>query len=118
MPNKFVRVTAQHIVRDGSEPGSKLQFDMKIDSETKAVLGKWNIFGIWGSYSNGSNGIYPFTIIENGNVDYGTGWDEERFGETNIREKLIEPGTYFEFKDTDGEVYIYGIKVVAVLGEG
>ena len=44
MSSTFVRVTAKHIVRDGSDPMAKIQFDFKIDAETKVVLGKWNVF--------------------------------------------------------------------------
>ena len=118
MTSKFVRVTAKHIVRDGSEPMPKIQFDLKIDDETKAVLGKWKIFCVFGSYKEDGQDIHPFVLHEDGRVDYGTDWEEGRFGETNIREKPMEVGTYFEFTDSDEETYTYGITTVAVLGEG
>ena len=89
MTSKFVRVTAKHIVRDGSEPMPKIQFDLKIDDETKAVLGKWKIFCVFGSYKEDGQDIHPFVLHEDGRVDYGTDWEEGRFGETNIREAIL-----------------------------
>ena len=118
MSSKFVRVTAKHIVRDGSEPMAKIQFDLKIDAETKAVLGKWNIFCVWGSYKEDGQDVHPLVLLEDGRIDYGTEWEEHRFGQMNIREKPIEVGTYFEVTDSDEETYTYAVMTVAVLGEG
>jgi len=118
MSTTFVRVTAKHMVRDGSDPMAKIQFDFKIDTETKVVLGKWNVFCVWGSYKEDGQDIHPFILLEDGGIDYGTSWEEARFGKMNIREKPIEVGSYFEVTDSDGEIYTYAIMTVAVLGEG
>lgn len=112
-----VRVTVRDVNPDVEERSPQLQFDIYINENERKVLGKWVIFGIWGSYKEDPNDIEPVLLHPDGRLDFGSGWEADRYGSCNLRDREIKLGSYVNVTASEGEDITYRIASIAVLGE-
>ena len=118
MSEIHVRATLKCVDKDSGVENMPIQIDLTIDSKTRRNTGNWSKFGVWGSHKTDADEVYPFVLLENGNLDFGAVESGARFGETNLLEQKIEIGSYVHVEDEDGNSYTYRISTVAEMGVG
>jgi hypothetical protein len=119
MADIFVRVCLFWL-EEPNLPGdieSQLLFDLKIDEDSKEVVGAHPVFGMYGSLKSGE--MYPFVLRSDGRIDFGDSNEsaQDRYWETNLRKRLIKKGELITVEETEGPS-TYRIESVSILGVG
>jgi hypothetical protein len=70
---QYVRIFARATVDNPDEP--PLIVDVIIDKAGN-ILGRHTVFGVQGAFARRDTYFYPFTLDSDGQLDYGTGFDQ------------------------------------------
>ena len=87
--------------------------DAALDGKHR-IAGKWFIFGLSGNIAD-KNTWYPIVCRIDGTIDFGAGYEEERWGRTNIREKAIEVGNTVSVWDDRDQEFLFRISKIQEL---
>jgi len=106
MARRFVRLKCEFV--QGHGRAYTYAFDLVIDSE-KVVKG-WDYVGFSkfrGKEDRSVTEVYPFIIDEDGEMDFGSGFDMTvRFLSTNLLSKHIKVSETFTVNDAGENVYV------------
>ena len=110
---KYVRVAAESVEDKDEYP---LSFDLLLDGTSKAT-GDFYMYGLSGRPENDGQ-CYPFALVADGSMDFGAAYEneEDRWWQTDLREKKIEMGAAFKVTSKEIE-YEYKIVKIDVLSE-
>jgi hypothetical protein len=89
----------------------QLMLDVIIDSESRLILGTHPIFGVYGPPRGGET--FPFIMRMDGSLDFGA-WaePEDRFEQTNLRERPIRVGEYATYEARGDEWICRVVEVI------
>ncbi len=109
---KYVRVSAESVENKDDYP---LSFDLLLDDKGK-VGGDFHMLGLSGRPENDGQ-CYPFALVADGSMDFGAAYEneEDRWWQTDLREKKIEMGAAFKVTSKEIE-YDYKIVKIDELG--
>lgn len=91
--HQFARVRLVPVVSEDKddEIDNQILIDLVIDPEANRALGSQPCFGIYGSPVR--DDCYPFLLLKNGDVDFGSNCDASvRFERLNLRDRPIRIG--------------------------
>ena len=110
---KYVRAYAESIESKDEYP---LSFDLLLDGASKAS-GDFYTYGLSGRPEDDGQ-CYPFALVADGSMDFGAAYEneEDRWWQTDLREKKIEMGAAFKVTSKETE-YEYKIVKIDVLSE-
>lgn len=84
------------------EIDNQIMVDLVIDPEMNRALGSQPCFGIYGSPVRDE--CYPFLLLKNGDMDYGSNCDARfRFEKLNIRDRPIRIGEVVTYANDSEE---------------
>jgi hypothetical protein len=112
---KYVRIAAKPTIDNPDSP--TFCVDAMID-ESNRIIGKHALFGLSGRFDSRDTEFYPFVLDPSGRVDFGMGYDEEaneRFGETDLRERTIQIGELVTYTSVNYGLQRYRISEVQTL---
>jgi hypothetical protein len=99
-----VRLDLREIVVSSKEPYLPMVVELIVDSMQRKI-GKWLVFGWYGSPGKRDAECWPLVIESDGRIDFGNGLDDSdlyRYGNTDLFDKEIVEGQKFRMK-LDGE---------------
>jgi hypothetical protein len=99
-----LRLDLREIAAPGREPFLPMVVDLVVDA-TQRKIGKWLVFGWYGSPGKRDEDCWPLTIDSNGKIDFGSGVPDDinRYGYTDLFDNEVVQGQRFKMK-LDGDV--------------
>ena len=109
---KHVRIFLDPKSREDMDP---ICVDAALNEQQK-IAGKWFIFGLSGNTDDKST-WYPIVCRIDGTIDFGAGYEGERWWRTNIREKTIQVGSLVSVWDESEQEFLFQVAKIQELSE-
>jgi hypothetical protein len=112
MTLRHVRIFLDPKSREDMEP---ICLDAALNEQQK-IAGKWFIFGLSGNVDDKGT-WYPIVCRIDGTIDFGAGYEGERWWRTNIREQTIQVGSSVSVWDDRDQEFLFQVAKIHELKE-